>query len=232
MPHSLEERLGYRFRDPRLLRQALIHSSYWNEHRSVSPASNERLEFLGDAVLELASSRYLYEKYPDYPEGKLSRLRSQSVCEPSLAACARRLRLGEELRLGRGETASGGAARDSLLSDCLEAVIGAMYLDAGFTETEQFVRREVMDYTVDAGLFDDAKTRLQEQVQSEGVREISYRTVQETGPEHRKTFTVDVFLDDRYAGRGSGHSKKAAEQAAAAEALRLLSPAENSDTKG
>ena len=139
MLHELQQTIGYTFAQPELLRQAVTHSSYTNEHRSPRTCCNERLEFLGDAVLELSSSECLYERYPEQPEGELTKLRASIVCEPTLAQCARAIRLGDYLQLGKGEDATGGRLRDSILSDAFEAVIGAIYLDGGFTSAKEFV---------------------------------------------------------------------------------------------
>ena len=222
MLQQLEKAIGYEFKNKTLLATALIHSSFSNEHRKEHIPNNERLEFLGDAALELASSRYLYEKFPDEPEGWLSKKRAALVCEPSLAECARAVDLGSHLQLGRGEEKNQGRQRDSLLSDAFEAVIGAMLLDGGFDAAEKFVRRFVMDKMIDHPAYSDAKTRLQEAVQGALMGEIEYCTVDEQGPEHDRTFTAEVKIDGKVAGTGSGHSKKTAEQAAAAEALRRL----------
>ncbi len=224
MASSLETSIGYVFRDPALLEQALVHSSYCNEHGISRLSCNERLEFLGDAVLELSSSRYFFDAYPDHPEGQLSRLRASCVCEPSLGAVARNLGLGPLLKMGRGERKTGGAERDSILSDALEAVIGAVYLDSGFEEAERFVRRVILPEAVKAGLFFDAKTELQELVQADGVTDIRYELLAEDGPEHSKRFRSAVYLDGspEAAGEGSGPNKKSAEQAAAADALSRL----------
>ena len=183
---------------------------------------NQRLEFLGDAALELASSRYLYEHFPDEPEGTLSRRRAAIVCEPSLARCAREVGLGRHLQLGKGEEKNNGRERDSLLSDAFEAVIGAMLLDGGFAAAEAFVRRFVMDKMTDNPVYSDSKTKLQETVQSSQADAISYELISETGPEHDKVFTVEVKIGDTVYGIGSGHSKKIAEQEAAAKALTRL----------
>ena len=162
MLHELQKTIGYTFAQPELLRQAVTHSSYTNEHRSPRTCCNERLEFLGDAVLELSSSECLYERYPEQPEGELTKLRASIVCEPTLAQCARAIRLGDYLQLGKGEDATGGRLRDSILSDAFESVIGAIYLDGGFTSAKEFVLRFVMNDIEHKKLFFDSKTILQE----------------------------------------------------------------------
>ena len=222
MDKKWEEILGYRFREPVLLQRALTHSSYANEHPEEGGADNERLEFLGDAVLELASSTYLYNRYPDKEEGEMTRLRASMVCEPSLAFCARRIDLGEALRMGRGEEKSGGRERDSILSDALEAVIGAVYLDGGFESARHFIDRHVLAVVADHPAYSDAKTRFQELVQADGGAEIVYTLLSEEGPMHERIFTAQVSVNGTVKGTGSGHSKKAAEQAAAAAALKEI----------
>ena len=200
----------------------MVHSSFSNEHRKENIPDNERLEFLGDAALELASSRYLYERFPDEPEGVLSRRRAALVCEPSLAECARSVNLGDYLQLGKGEEKNNGRTRDSLLSDAFEAVIGAMFLDGGFEPAEAFVRKYVMDKMIDHPVYSDSKTKLQELIQGGTADSISYELVSEDGPEHDKTFVVQVRINGKVLGSGSGRSKKYAEQMAAAGALERL----------
>ena len=216
---ELESLIGYSFHDPSLLEAALCHSSYANEHREMT--DNERLEFLGDAVLELCSTHYLYDRFPGEAEGPLSRQRAAIVCESSLAACARKLSLGRYLLLGKGEEKIGGRERDSLLSDAFEAVIGAVYLDGGLEEARRFVVKQVMEEMTENPVYYDAKTRLQEWLQENGDISIVYRLTEEEGPEHEKLFTAEVSAGGRLLGRGKGHSKKQAEQAAALEALTL-----------
>lgn len=222
MLQQLEKAIGYEFSDKSLLAMALVHSSFSNEHKKEQIPNNERLEFLGDAALELASSRYLYEHFPDEPEGVLSRRRASIVCEPSLAQCARTLRLGDHLQLGKGEEKNNGRERDSLLSDAFEAVIGAMLLDGGFAAAEAFVRRFVMEKMTDNPVYSDSKTKLQETVQSSQTDSISYELLSESGPEHDKVFTVEVKIGGVTYGIGSGRSKKFAEQEAATRALERL----------
>ena len=219
---QLEQRIGYRFRDPSLLRQALIHSSYVNEHHLSRLQCNERLEFLGDAVLELSSSQFLYEKYPEFPEGELTKLRASIVCEPTLADCAEAIHLGGELRMGKGEEMTGGREKASLLSDALEAVIGAIYLDGGFANAKEFVLRFILHDIEHKKLFFDSKTILQERVQSQGLGALRYELVKTEGPEHNKLFTSQAWIGGRLAGTGTGRNKKLSEQAAAYEAIQSL----------
>lgn len=221
MLKQLQSAIGYDFRNEALLSCAMVHSSYANEHARDAAECNERLEFLGDAALELASSRYLYEQFPEEPEGSLSRRRASIVCEPSLAACARSLDLGKYLLLGKGEEKNGGRERDSLLSDAFEALIGAIFLDGGFSPAERFVRRFVMHAMTEHPVYQDAKTSLQEKAQSLG-EDVEYVLLAEEGPEHNKRFTVELRLAGVPLGQGTGHNKKLAEQMAAAEALRKL----------
>lgn len=218
----LEERIGYRFRDREMLRQALTHSSFTNEQKINKTQNYERLEFLGDAVLELVSSEFLFRGHPDVPEGELTKLRASMVCEPSLAFCARELELGSFLRMGKGEENTGGRGRDSIISDAMEAVIGAIYLDGGMQPAREFIDRFILSDLEDKQLFYDSKTRLQEFAQGKLKKEFSYELVEEKGPEHDKTFVVNVCFDGKCAGSGSGRTKKAAEQQAAYQALRLF----------
>lgn len=219
-PVKLEHRIGYTFHNPSLLRQALCHSSYANEHRSQMMQDNERLEFLGDAVLELSSSDFLYHTYPDMPEGKLTRLRASIVCEPTLALCAREFGLPEYLLLGKGEEHTGGRMRDSIVSDALEALIGAIYLDGGFANAKEFVERFILTDIEHKKLFYDSKTILQEIVQRDFKdQEIRYEIMDEKGPDHAKQFIVQVYIGDTASGAGQGSTKKAAEQEAAYRAI-------------
>lgn len=216
---ELEEKIRYRFRDRRLLRQALTHSSYANEQRINKFEDYERLEFLGDAVLELVSSDFLFREEKDMAEGQLTRRRSSMVCEPALAFCARDIALEQYILLGKGEEATGGRGRDSIVSDVMEAVIGAIYLDSGIEEASGFIHRFILSDLEHKQLFYDAKTILQESVQQESKETIHYELLKEEGPEHEKTFLVEVLVGDKKLGMGSGHSKKAAEQQAAYQAL-------------
>ncbi len=215
----LEEKIGYRFQDKRLLEQALCHSSYANERHWNRLKNNERLEFLGDAVLELATSEFLYLTYPKMPEGEATKTRASIVCEQTLALCARELGLGKWLRLGRGEELTGGRERDSITSDALEALLGAIYLDGGFANAKEFVRRYILNDIEHKKLFFDSKTILQELVQGESEETLHYELIEEKGPDHNKCFMVQACLGDAVIGTGSGRTKKAAEQAAAYQAL-------------
>lgn len=220
---ELEKKTGYTFRDFSLFRQALTHSSYANEHRQEKIHDNERLEFLGDAVLEIISSEFLFFQYPNLPEGDLTKLRASIVCEPTLALCTRELNLGEYLLLGRGEERTGGRHRDSIVSDAMEALIGAIYLDGGFANAKEFVKRFILTDIEHKKLFYDSKTILQEIVQGNFKGEdISYRLTGETGPDHDKKFLVDVLIGERVHGQGVGRTKKAAEQEAAYQAIIKL----------
>lgn len=219
---ELENRLGYRFQKTEYLCHALTHSSYANEHRMNREKNNERLEFLGDAVLEMISSEYLYKTHPQIPEGELTKLRASLVCEQSLAQCAKELGLGNFLFLGRGEEVTGGRNRNSILSDAVEAVIGAIYLDGGFTNAKEFIERTVLSDTDSRTLFCDSKTILQELIQSDHKGVLTYRLLSEEGPEHMKRFTVGAYLDDRMLATGEGKTKKAAEQVAAYQSILKL----------
>ncbi len=220
--NKVEQILGYKFRNKNLLRQALTHSSYSNERNMHKLYNNERLEFLGDAVLELVSSEYLFKKHKNLPEGELTRLRATYVCERSLSFCAKQLKLGNYLLLGKGEAATGGRNRDSILSDALEAIIGAIFLDGDFTSAKEFVIKGVLEIIESKEFFSDSKTILQEIVQSNQVNSIKYTLIKEEGPDHNKTFTVSVSIKDKELGLGSGRTKKAAEQAAAYQAIKRL----------
>ena len=219
---ELEKKTGYTFRDFSLLKQAMMHSSYTNEKHLPKYRCNERLEFLGDAVLELVSSEYLFKESPHTPEGELTKTRASMVCEPSLALCARDIGLGDYLLLGKGEEATGGRERDSVTSDAMEALIGAVYLDGGFTSAKEFIHRFVLTDLEDKKLFYDSKTILQEMVQAKKLGEITYRLVGTEGPDHNKSFHTEVLIGDKVSGKGAGRSKKASEQQAAYEAILRL----------
>ena len=220
---GLQERIGYCFQNIALLRQAMSHSSYANEHQQERCKDNERLEFLGDAVLELASSEYLYLEYPKMPEGDMTKLRASIVCEPTLALCAREINLPEYLLLGKGEERTGGRGRNSIVSDALEALIGAIYLDGGFASAKEFVRKFIMTDIEHKKLFYDSKTILQEIVQRDYKEEdVIYELTGEEGPDHAKRFIVEVRIGDRTEGTGRGSTKKAAEQEAAYRAIIAL----------
>ena len=219
---EFQEKIGYRFRNQGLLKQALTHSSFSNEQRMSRLANNERLEFLGDAVLEVTTSEFLYEKFPQYPEGELTRLRASLVCEQTLAFCTRELELGKYLLLGKGEDMTGGRERNSILSDAMEAVIGAIYLDGGFANAKEFIYRFVLNDMEHKQLFFDSKTILQEVVQGHYEDELSYRLIEESGPDHDKKYVVQALIGERSIGRGEGRTKKSAEQEAAYRALLFL----------
>ena len=214
--------IGYQFQTPGLLSQALTHSSYANEKHMKKGSDNERLEFLGDAVLEIVSSEFLYLNYPKLPEGDLTKMRASLVCEPTLAFCTRQLNLGDYLLLGKGEDMTGGRQRKSILSDALEAVIGAIYLDGGFASAKEFILKFILTDIEHKQLFYDSKTILQEVVQASYKEELCYRLVGEEGPDHDKHFMVEAWIGEMLIGKGEGHTKKAAEQEAAYQALLKL----------
>lgn len=219
---ELEEKTGYEFQDKKLLTQAMTHSSYANEHRMDKLKCNERLEFLGDAVLELVSSDFLYHKYAKSPEGDLTKTRASIVCEPTLALCAGELELGDYLLLGKGEEATGGRGRNSIVSDAMEALIGAIYLDGGFANAKEFIERFVLNDIEHKQLFYDSKTILQEMVQAMGDAPLSYEMLREEGPDHNKVFEARAVVGDEELGRGKGRTKKAAESMAAYRGILKL----------
>ena len=213
---ELEGKIGYKFDDFTLFTKAMIHSSYANEKHLPKYECNERLEFLGDAVLELVSSEFLFHNNPKLPEGELTKTRASMVCEPALAFCARDLDLGEYLLLGKGEDATGGRKRESVTSDAMEALIGAIYLDGGFANAKEFIDRFIMKDIEHKKLFYDSKTILQEIVQRDHKgEEITYQLIGEEGPDHNKKFVVDLLIGGKVEGQGSGRTKKAAELEAA-----------------
>ena len=220
---ALEERLGYKFKNINLLKNSLTHSSYANEVRG-GFSSNERLEFLGDSVLSVIVSDYIYKHYPNMPVGELTKLRASLVCEKSLCTFSRELHLGEFLMLGKGEEKGGGRERDSILADAFEAVLAAMYLDGGMEVARQHVLRFVLPELnhTDDEVFKDYKTALQEIIQRNPEEEVTYILTDESGPDHDKLFTVEVHLNSNIIGKGSGKSKKQAEQSAAKQALQLM----------
>ena len=206
---QLEQSIGYCFSDKLLLRQALSHSSYANEHKAEGAGDNERLEFLGDSVLEVVSSEFLYLTFPDMPEGKLTKLRASLVCEATLAFCAREFGLPEYLLLGKGEEQTGGRGRDSIVSDALEALIGAIFLDGGLDEAKSFIKRFILTDFEHKKMFTDSKTILQEIIQRDYKNsDVSYIPAGESGPDHDKHFTVALVLDGEELGRGIGSTKK------------------------
>ena len=219
---KFQEVIGYHFHDEKLLRQALTHSSFANEKHLKKHSDNERLEFLGDAVLEIISSEFLYKEYPDKPEGELTKLRASIVCEPTLALCTKNIALGEYLLLGKGEDQTGGRGRKSILSDALEAVIGAIYLDGGFANAKEFIHKYILTDIEHKQLFYDSKTTLQEIVQGSYDDDVRYELVKEEGPDHNKSFYVHALLGSTVLGEGTGHTKKAAEQQAAYCAIKKL----------
>lgn len=215
---EIEEKIGYEFKKKELIWQALTHSSFSNEQKINKYKNYERLEFLGDAVLELLSSQFFFETYPDMPEGEMTKLRSSMVCELALAYCARDISLGDYLLLGKGEEITGGRTRDSIISDVMEAVIGALYLDGGLSAADAFVKKYILSDLESKQLFYDSKTILQEEVQRDG-QSLTYELVSETGPDHDKVFMVEARIDGQTVGKGQGRNKKSAQQQAAYQAL-------------
>ncbi|CUH92650.1 ribonuclease III [Herbinix luporum] len=219
----LEKKIDYHFNDSALLLQALTHSSYANEMRMNKENNNERLEFLGDAVLELVTSEYVFKSHNHLPEGDLTKLRASIVCEQSLSSCAKDLNIGDFLLLGKGEELSGGRHRESILSDALEAIIGAIYLDGGFTNAKEFVHKFILNNVEHKELFFDSKTILQEIIQNDNNKQkIRYKLISEEGPDHNKSFTIALYVGNEQYGCGIGKTKKAAEQEAAMQAIKKL----------
>lgn len=228
---DLQNRIGYQFHNSDHLRRAVTHSSYANETGAHNHhlLCNERLEFLGDSVLSLVTSDYLYNRFPNLPEGDLTRMRASLVCEDALAAYARQIGLGEFLLLGKGERNSGGADKPAVIADAFEATLAAIYLDAGAMDGMRavadfllpFIKQAVEKLPDAGGYHADCKSRLQEFVQKDQGK-LEYRLVRESGPDHNKTFEVEVYLDSNRIGQGTGHSKKSAEQVAARDALQLF----------
>ena len=220
--------MGYAFKNKALLENALQHSSYANEHRGGGMRSNERLEFLGDAVLGVVTADYLFRKHPDLPEGDLTRLRAALVCEDSLYEVAQNLELGRHLKLGRGEEQGGGRRRPSILADATETVFAAVYLDGGMEAASELIHRVLLDKGREEAVEErrrDFKTELQELVQRKSGSTLGYRLVGSTGPDHAKVFEAAVLLNGEVFSTGTGHSKKEAEQAAAGAALEKLQQA-------
>lgn len=219
----LQERLRYRFRNVNLLETALTHRSYINENPSSASEDNERFEFLGDAVLELCISDLLMRQFPDYREGRLSQLRAAIVNEQPLAETAKTFQLGDYLLLGKGEEASGGRAKPSILADALEAVIAAVYLDSGYKKTSALIRRLFKHLIADScRSFRDYKTHLQQLSQHAFKETPRYRLIRESGPDHDKIFEIELSIADRIKTQGTGKNKKEAEQRAAEKAVPLL----------
>ena len=221
--NKLEEKIGYKFKNSDYLKTAMTHSSYANEMHLPKYECNERFEFLGDAVLELVSSEFLFFENTKMPEGELTKLRASMVCEPSLAFCARDIELGEYLLLGKGEEATGGRKRESITSDAMEALIGAIYLDGGFASAKEFIKKFILNDLENKKLFYDSKTILQEVVQANFKKEeILYQLIGEEGPDHDKAFYVRVNIGNNPYGEGKGRTKKAAEQQAAYKTILML----------
>lgn len=221
---ELKERYQIVFNDVNLLEQAFTHSSYVNEHRYLRLSDNERLEFLGDAVLELLISQYLYQQFPEMPEGKLTKMRAAIVREDSLSKLAKECHFDQYILLGKGEENSGGSQRPSILCDLFEAFLGALYLDQSMDSAQRFIGQVIFP-KIDAGAFShemDYKTALQEVLQKQGDVTIEYRMVKEEGPAHERVFHIEVYVDDALIGKGQGKSKKLAEQDAAAQALQSI----------
>lgn len=220
---EFEEKIGYHFANEALLKQAFTHSSFTNEMKIHKWMNYERLEFLGDAVLEMVSSEFLYGLYPEKPEGELSKIRASLVCEPSLAYCARAISLEQYILLGKGEEMTGGRNRDSIISDVMEAVIGALFLDGGIEAAKSYIMRYILSDLDEKRLFYDAKSILQETVQKTNeMGTLSYALIEEKGPDHDKHFVVQAMIGDKAYEIGEGRSKKSAEQQAAYKTLLVL----------
>lgn len=222
--NEFENIIKYKFNDIEILEKSLTHSSYSNEDKSYNKVNNERLEFLGDAVLSITVSRFIFDKFPEYPEGDLTKLRSQVVCEDTLSLVASNLNIGKYLLLGKGEEASGGRERKSILADAVEAIIAAIYIDGGYRKAEAFVLENLTQYiqlAVKGKIVTDFKSYLQEYYQSKSQTcKIRYVVTKEEGPDHEKMFHVNVLINKTIVGKGSGKSKKLAEQDAAKNALK------------
>ena len=222
---AIEEKLGVKFNDPKLLGRALVHRSYLNEALGKELESNERLEFLGDAILSFVISRWLFADFPQYPEGVLTTLRSSIVRTTALARIAREIGIGEYLLMSKGEKESGGQENPSILADTMEAIIGAIYLDQGVKTIDRFIKTKFADLVTQvsqSGNIKDAKSLFQEKAQANTKFTPVYKTLHETGPDHAKTFTVGVFLKDELIAQGQGKSKQVAEEKAAREALKKI----------
>lgn len=219
---QLEDKIKYNFKDEEVIATAITHSSYANERKTKNLNYNERIEFLGDSVLSLVISEYLYKMNPNLPEGELTVTRAKIVCENSLSKCAIDIGLGNYLLLGKGEELSGGRNKASILSDAFEALIGAIYIDGGFETARGFIlkyMKKIIESCVEGKLFYDFKTQLQELVQQNGEQHILYNVIDETGPDHNKTFITEVRINNSITGQGKGRSKKESEQNAAKDAL-------------
>ncbi len=219
---ELQLSIGYEFKNEQYLMEALTHSSYSNEIKNAKGHNNERLEFLGDSVLSLVISEYIFKTFPNTPEGKLTKLRAKIVCEPTLASCAKNIKLGQYMNFGKGEEMTGGRERASILADAFEALIAAIYLDGGLESAEKFIieyMQKYIDDSVSGKVFLDYKTHFQELAQNDKNNKINYEIVKEEGPDHCKMFYANVLLNDVVVGSGKGRSKKEAEQEAAKDAL-------------
>ncbi|MBQ7614946.1 MAG: ribonuclease III [Butyrivibrio sp.] len=217
-----EQVIGYTFRDKALIIQAFTHSSFVNEQKINKKPDYERLEFLGDAVLEMISSAYLFRTFPDKKEGEMSKIRASLVCEGALAYDSQQLKLREYIQLGKGEEATGGRNKESIIADVMEAVIGALFLDGGIEQSKRFIDTYVLSNIEAVQMFVDSKSLLQEMAQGENLGAIRYEICGESGPEHDKIFEVRVFIGDKNLGEGAGKTKKAAEQQAAYQAVLAL----------
>ena len=224
---SFEKAIGYTFKDKALITQAFTHSSFVNEQKINKKPDYERLEFLGDAVLEMISSAFLFRKYPQKKEGELSKIRASLVCEPALAFASEKLNIKKYMQLGKGEEATGGRNKESIIADMMEAVIGALFLDGGIEESKRFIDTYVLTNVESMQMFSDSKSILQEIAQGQNLGAVRYEICGESGPEHDKIFDVRVFVGDKNFGEGSGKTKKAAEQKAAYEALLVLKKKNN-----
>ena len=219
---KLEVIIGYSFKNKDLLKLAMTHSSYANEHNNSKLENNERLEFLGDAVLELTVSSFLYNEYKNVNEGELTKTRASMVCEPTLFLCAQDIKLSDYILLGKGEEATGGRKRPSIVSDAMEALIGAIYLDSGIDSAKEFITKFILKDIESKKLFYDSKTILQEITQGKHMGDISYELISEEGPDHNKIFNVALKIGDKIVEKGCGKTKKAAEQEAAYKTILKL----------
>ncbi len=219
---KFEKVIGYTFRDRALLIQALTHSSFVNEQKINKKPDYERLEFLGDAVLEMISSAYLFRTFPEKKEGEMSKIRASLVCEGALAFDSQQLSLKEYIQLGKGEEATGGRNKESIIADVMEAVIGALFLDGGIEESKRFIDTYVLSNIEAVQMFGDSKSLLQEMAQGDNLGTVRYEICGESGPEHDKIFEVRVFVGEKNLGEGTGKTKKAAEQQAAYQAILAL----------